>query len=352
MLEHNNLLESLIIFWDTLFKVMKLKNKKLDDKVSVIGSFPYLTGNIKQTIKFWLSVQRNNGVDYPCVQSDMIEMFLNDPNVNGLSQSNGRWAIDFDQLRVSGPVQHQYLKIIQQTAKEIDYKPLGFVIPVTGPFTLGERIILPNTEMSLLRFPSLIEEFNKRIVVPIVKYYNQCFENCIIRIDEPIVQSGILTGSGIGKFNLDSEFVKETWLEILKEISPKNTSGIHVCGDILSVSIILEDLPHLTILSHEFFTTDDPYGRNINCYDKKHLQRNDMMIGFGCVNSKSLSIESVHDIDLRMRKGVEKFGRENIHLNPACGFGGLATMGLSMTELKELITKKLRLVDYARNLDY
>lgn len=331
---------------------MKLKYKKLDDKVSVIGSFPYLTGNINQTIKTWLEVQRDTGVDYPCVQPDMIEMFLNDPNVNGVSPSNGRWTIDFDQLRVSSPVQHRYLKMIQQIAKEIDYKPYGFVIPVTGPFTLGERIILSNTDMSLLHFPSLIEEFNKRIVIPIVKYYNQFFEGCIIRIDEPTAQSGILTGSGIGRFDLNSEFVKGIWLEILKEITSKNTSGIHICGDVMSVSIILEDLPPRTILSHEFFTTDDPYGRNINCYDKKHLQRNDLMIGFGCVSSKSLNVESIRDIDLRMRKGVEKFGRENIHLNPACGFGGIDSNGLTMTKLKEVITKKLRLVDYARNLKF
>jgi hypothetical protein len=352
VLEQNNLFKNRIIFWDKLFKVINLKNKKLDDKVSVIGSFPFLTGNIDQTIRTWLEVQKDAAVDYPCVQPDMIEMFLNDSNVNGVSPSNGRWTIDFDQLRVSGPVQHRYLNLIQQIAKEIDYKPCGFMIPVTGTFTLCERIVLPNTDMSLLHFPSLIEEFNKRVVIPIVKYYNQFFENCIIRIDEPIAQSGFLTGSGVGRFDLDSEFVKGIWLEILKEITSKNTSGIHVCGDIGSVSIVLEDLVPCQILSHEFFTKDDPYGRNINCYNKTRLQRNDMMIGFGCVNSKSLSTESIRDIDLRMRKGIEKFGRENIHLNPACGFGGLASTGLTMTELKEVITKKLSLVDYARNLKF
>jgi len=339
-------------FLDKRFKVMKLKDKRMDDKVSVIGSFPYLTRNICLTIKTWLEVQRDTGVDYPCVQPDMIEMFLNDPNVNGVPPTNGRWTIDFDQLSVSGPVQHQYLNMIQQIAKEINYEPHGFVIPVTGPFTLGERIVLSNTEMSLLRFPSLIEEFNKRVVIPIVKYYNQFFENCIIRIDEPIAQSGFLTGSGVGRFDLDSEFVKGIWLEILKEITSKNTRGIHVCGDMRSISIVLEDLTPHTILSHEFFTTDDPYGRNINYYDKKRLQKNDMIIGFGCVSSKSLKIESNREIDLRMRKGVEKFGRENIHLNPACGFGGLTSTDLTMIELKEVIAKKLSLVDYARNLKF
>jgi methionine synthase II (cobalamin-independent) len=352
VLEHNNQFKSRKIFWYKLSKVISLKNKKLDEKFSVIGSFPYLTRDIDQTIKSWLEVQRDTGVDYPCVQPDMVEMFLNDPNVNGVYPSNGRWTIDFGQLRVSGPVQHQYLKLIQQIAEEIDYKPHGFVIPVTGPFTLGERIVLPNTEMSLLHYPSLIEEFNKRVVIPIVKYYNQFFENCIIRIDEPTAQSGFLTGSGVGRFDLDSEFVKGIWLEILKEITSRNISGIHVCGDIRSVSIVLEDLAPRTILSHEFFTVDDPHGRNINCYDKKRLQRKDMMIGFGCVNSKSLNIESDRDIDLRMRKGVEKFGRENIHLNPACGFGGLASTGLTMTEIKKVISKKLSLVSYARNLKF
>ena len=332
--------------------MINLKNIKLDDKVSVIGSFPFLIGNFDQTIKVWLEVQRDAAVDYPCVQPDMIEMFLNDSNVNGISPSNGRWTIDFDQLKVTSPVQLRYLHLIQQIAKEINYTPFGFVIPVTGPFTLCERIVLLNTEISLLHFPSLIEEFNKRVVIPIVKYYNQFFENCIIRIDEPIAQSGFLTGSGVGRFDLDSEFVEGIWLEILKEITSKNTSGILVCGDISSISIVLENLAPRTILSHEFFTKDDPYGRNINCYDKKRLQRKDMMIGFGCVSSKSLNIESIRDIDLRMRKGVEKFGRENIHLNPACGFGGLASTGLTITELKEVITKKLSLVNYARNLKF
>ena len=330
--------------------MINLKNTKLNDKVSVIGSFPFLTENINQTIKTWLKIQSDTAVDYPCVQPDMIEMFLNDSNVNGVSKSNGRWAIDFDQLKVTGPVQHLYLNMIQQITKEIDYTPYGFVIPITGPFTLCERIVLPNTDISLLNFPSLIEDFNKRVVIPIVKYYNQFFENCIIRIDEPIAQSGFLTGSGVGRFNLDSEFVKRIWLEILEEITSKNTSGIHVCGDIGSISIVLEDLVPCTILSHEFFTKDDPYDRNINCYSRKRLQRKDMIIGFGCVSSKSLNIESLRDIDLRMRKGVDKFGRENIHLNPACGFGGLASTGLTMTELRGIITKKLSLVDYARNL--
>ncbi len=324
----------------------------MDDKVSVIGSFPYLTGDINQTIKTWLEVQRDTGVDYPCVQPDMIEMFLNDQNVNGISPTNGRWTIDFDQLNVSCPVQHQYLKIIQQITNEINYEPHGFVIPVTGPFTLGERIVIPNTDMSLLNFPSLIEEFNKKVVIPIVKYYNQFFENCIIRIDEPTAQSGLLTGSGVGRFDLDSKFIKEIWLTILKEITYKNTPGIHICGDIRSISLVLEDLSPHTILSHEFFTKDDPYGRNINCYDKKNLQKNDLLIGFGCVSSKSLNIESDREIDLRMRKGIEKFGRENIHLNPACGFGGLTSSDITVIELKEVITKKLRLVDYARHLKF
>ena len=322
------------------------------DKVSVIGSFPYVTGDIYQAIKTWLEVQRDTGVDYPCVQPGMIEMFLNDENVNGISPTNGRWAIDFDQLHVSDPVQHQYLKIIQQITNEINYKPHGYVIPVTGPFTLGERIVLPNTDMSLLHFPSLIEEFNKKVIIPIVKYYNQFFEHCIIRIDEPTAQSGILTGSGVGRFDLDSEFIREIWFKILKEITSKNIPGIHVCGDIRSVSIVLEDLSPCTILSHEFFTKDDPYGQNINCYNKKRLQKNDMMIGFGCISSKSLSFESDREVELRMRKGVEKFGRDNIHLNPACGFGGLTSSDLTMIELKEVITKKLRLVDYARNIKF
>jgi len=324
----------------------------MDNKVSVIGSFPYLAGDIDQTLKTWLEVQRDTGVDYPCVQPDMIEMFLNDPNVNGISPTNGRWSINFDQLNVSGPVQHQYLKMIQQIANEINYEPCGFLIPVTGPFTLGERIVLPNTDISLLHFPSLIEEFNKKIIIPIVKYYNQFFEDCIIRIDEPTAQSGILTGSGVGRFDLDSDFIKEIWLKILKEITSKNTPGIHVCGDIRSISIVLEDLSPHTILSHEFFTTDDPNGRNINYYNKKRLQKNELMIGFGCVSSKSLSIESTQEVILRMRKGVEKFGREKIHLNPACGFGGLASTGNTMADLKEVITKKLTLVDYARNLKF
>lgn len=325
--------------------------EKLPHQISVIGSFPfemeigypYDPEDLRPEFKRWLEIQKKARVDFPCVQPHMVHMFLTDPNVEGLKRTNGGYELtDPSELNVRGPVQTEYLKLLQEIAEEIDYSPSGLVVPTTGPFTLSTNISIGGRK--LITLEEGVRMVAEKLVSPILKYYSSEFDGFIIRQDEPGASRDSLTSGGVYRGSgFETNFLIEIWNQTHNQINPDNNiPAFHSCGPIGSLPIVLRKVYHLKLFSHEFFTAVGQ--KNLAKYSPENLEGR--LLGYGIVENSS-DIESKKEIDRRMQIGINKYGREKLHVHPSCGFGGLSGL---LEELEEIIFRKLQLVDYARNI--
>jgi len=350
--------------------------ENLHERTSVIGSFPLegvkyplIRKNlnlIRSQLKICLKIQQKANVDYPYVQAGMYDQYLTDPNVSGIERTNGGYVTE-GVFEVTGPVQHDTLKYLQKLASELGYEPVGWLIPVTGPFSFSFQIQLKdsktNSKTRLMNISWGIDAIAEYLVKPIIESYDSEFSNNIIRQDEPIVDDNALTRGGIYmKEGLDESYLVKIWDQTTEAIHPeKNIPALHSCGRIGEVGRLLSKTKYLKLFSHEFFTQVDQKepssssettainSYNMDSYTKEYLEGK--FLGFGIVDSKTLVMETKEEIENYMKTGINKFGRERLHINPGCGFGGHEpTPELPMSELEKRVFKKLQLVDYARNI--
>ncbi len=326
----------------------------LCNEISVLGSFPGFTENPDELAKYWLGVQQAAGVDYPCLQNlfggDMTSMFLDDPGVHGfeLNKEKGRYEL-IDMPKVRATVQHGYLRSLQQIARGIGYTPRGWAIPVTGPFTLAQSIYLPGRDVPLVNDRENREDFIRQLaeglLVPIVEHYDRTFSRGIIRLDEPVADSGNLTGDGAGQYGIDNGYVREILDGILAKIK-NNAAGVHVCGDIGSAAVMLSTLSHAGLLSHDF---SGARRHQLDYYRERDLERNGTVLGLGVVSTASAGVESYEEAKAVYDEACRKFGRERVHLHPSCGFGPfMKSFGLPLEEATERIYRKLSVLDRLR----
>jgi 5-methyltetrahydropteroyltriglutamate--homocysteine methyltransferase len=122
----------------------------------------------------------------------------------------------------------------------------------------------------------------------------------LLQIDEPILSTGI-ADLAVGKQAVE-----------LIASSVRVPTCMHVCGNIANV--IDEILKYnVNVLDFEF--SKNPANLDI-------LSRRDLagrMLGYGCVDSASETVESVHEIRKRIEKGVEYFDPKILLIDPDCG---------------------------------
>lgn len=159
----------------------------------------------------------------------------------------------------------------------------------------------------------------------------------IVTVDEPFL------GSMLGRrilYNYDLGFVVEILDSVLKKIS--NFSAVHVCGTItpLVKKVMLESITD--IIDHEFEGTPT----NLGIYSRQDIEANDKFVAFGCVSSNKADVESVDQIKVSIKRGLDHFG-EHLIVKPDCGFGGL----IGTPSAYEIAIQKLRnMVQAAREL--
>ena len=122
----------------------------------------------------------------------------------------------------------------------------------------------------------------------------------ILQVDEPIFSTGI-ADIGLGR--------KAIELVTGKAGVP---TAMHVCGDISGIVDELLKFP-VDILDFEF--SRNP--KNLGVFGTRDLGRK--MIGFGCVDSTTETVESVGEIRAGIERGIEVFGPGSLLIDPDCG---------------------------------
>ncbi|HJK75105.1 MAG TPA: methionine synthase, partial [Methanocorpusculum sp.] len=138
----------------------------------------------------------------------------------------------------------------------------------------------------------------------------------MIQVDEPILSTGVM----------DIETAKEALKIIFRDI--ETPSCIHTCGRLNTISSEWTRLP-VDVIDFEYSVSPD------NLSDISRHDLRNKKIGCGCVKSSEPEVESVAEIEKRIRSCVEVFGEENILIDPDCGLR-MHTPEVAFAKLKNM----------------
>lgn len=327
-------------------------------KTTVVGSFPLEQSD--ENMRRVLSDQVEAGINFPCYGQllDMNLMFLKplaEENC-GIEIIDGVAWIAGDLKVPKKRITLELLKFAQDyfrknPSKEVD----GIKVPITGPITLSSVTKVSENHLAV-EDPNYILDFCK-IVVELAKWYDKAGAGMIM-VDEPSLGYALRLG-------INQEVLVKAINEPMKAIKSAMPS-IHVCGDVSTVRDILIQ-SEAPILDHSF----KDFPANLKYYSKDILEKNDKMIGFGCVSTNpdpklmlninagkarwTKAVESADEVEKLILEGGKRFGLERLIVNPDCGFGGwkqyfkddmgqiIATEKLkTMTEAARRVRKNLK----------
>ncbi|WML67188.1 MAG: Methionine synthase [Methanoregula sp. SKADARSKE-2] len=122
----------------------------------------------------------------------------------------------------------------------------------------------------------------------------------LIQIDEPMFSTGVA----------DLDVGKQAVELIAKSLTIP--SCMHVCGELSGVIDRILDI-NVNVLDFEFSRNPG----NLDLFRSRDLAGR--MIGFGCVDSTTDTVEKVAEIRARIEEGIEVFGPEAMLIDPDCG---------------------------------
>lgn len=274
---------------------------------------PYLPGVFQA-----LRLQDKVGIDYPSYgqPQDMCSMFLGYLVGHGLEYNKKFQVVGDIEIPKTVPA-IEYLQVAQ---KYFSFK--GIKMPLTGPITLAATVKVG--DKSAIEYPEIVEKLAE--FVSHIAYHYDKGGAAIICIDEPSLVYGLYVG-------MEPEFCTEMINTTVKGIHHAVPST-HVCGQLnTNITDILLST-NVVLLDHEFAAIPG----NLEMYSKDVLESRGKLLGYGCVISNvepSLLIEIQKDgdwqkvvepvslIKKRITEGINRWGKENIILDPDCGFGGL-----------------------------
>lgn len=264
---------------------------------TVVGSYPVITKkpeSFLEKIKDILGIydeysyaieravldQLSAGIDILSdgqVRGDMVEIFVS--NLYG-----------FEGKRVIGRIEHVnpiILNDIKLTKKIIDKhsKEKGVKGILTGPCTIASSVKVENY-YSDNKDESLIYDLANALKKEAESIQDHV---SMIQIDEPILSTGI--------YELDT--AKRAIKRITENL--KVPVAMHVCGKVVDVFEELNTF-NVDILDHEFASNR----KNLDV-----LEQTNKKIGFGCINTKSKSVESLDKIKGLLNEGLEILKNNN-----------------------------------------
>ena len=292
------------------------------DKVlatTVVGSYPVVRGGgllslldpLRPSVQIAVADQIQAGIDIISdgqVRGDMIRAFTAKlPGIKG--------------QEVIGKVQPASAPITVRDTKYALSKAKRVKGIITGPSTLahGLHISTPmyrtKGELALDLAAALVVEATSLEAAGVT----------LLQIDEPIFSTGIADLS-IGKQAIE-----------MITTSLRIPTCMHVCGDL---SGVIDEILRIPVHVLDFEFSKNP--ANIALVSSREL--GGRMIGFGCVDSTTDTVESVAEIKKRIEKGVEAFGARTLLLDPDCGMR-MRTRDAAFAKLKNMVeaAKEVRL---------
>jgi len=259
---------------------------------TVVGSYPVV---IKEPENLWEKIldifniydrykyaieravrdQINAGIDILSdgqVRGDMVEIF-----VNGLYGFEGKRVIG--KVEFVEPITLKDIKFVKKILSKYSKEDKGIKGIITGPCTIAGSVRVEDYYTDN-RDETLIYDLAnalKREVESIQDYVS------MIQIDEPILSTGL--------YDLDT--ARRAIKRICENL--KVPVVLHVCGD---VSKIFQELNtfNVDILDHEFASNR----KNLDI-----LEGINKKVGFGCINTKVKSVESIDKVKDLLGEGLE-----------------------------------------------
>jgi 5-methyltetrahydropteroyltriglutamate--homocysteine methyltransferase len=267
-------------------------------ETSVIGSYPVTIDRVDLIKKYFenkpiswdnniisaVNDMKNAGLDYISdgqTRDSFIQIFtrkLNGCRIRSRSEVIGK-------IEYENPITLNDLKLIRNLL--INKKIIGVL---TGPFTLAKSCI------------NMFYEDEKELCFDFAFALNKEARNIqdivdMISIDEPFFSNEL------------PDYATDLLKIVTKDISC--ITRLHCCGDVSKIVPDLLDFP-VDILSNEFKAKPKLF----EVFKEHSITKN---ICLGSVRSDNIKIESVDDILIHVRKGLEYFGDRIIQISPDCG---------------------------------
>jgi len=175
---------------------------------------------------------------------------------------------------------------------------------VTGPVTLAFSSILETKVYSGYRDRTLYTDLSNALL-GIAKELEKAGARHF-QIDEPFFSVG-------APMDLAQEAVEAVATQLHGEMA------LHVCGDVSNVFDRLLSFKGVRILSHGFAGTPG----NLALVTREKLEKAEKLLGFGCVDSASETVEDEAAVAAILRRGVGLAGKQNLVVHPDCGLRAL-----------------------------
>ncbi len=191
---------------------------------------------------------------------------------------------------------------------------------ITGPSTMARSLKIEKSP-----YKDRVENLIMDLAV-VLRYEAKKLEQnkaVAVQIDEPVFSTGT------ADLTVGIEAVEFIAKQLNIPVS------LHVCGDVRDIFIDLLDVRHVDYLDHEF--AGNP--KNLDLLELDEIRQSGKKIGFGCIDTKTSSVEDVDFIYDLIKLAVSRLGKENIILDPDCGMR-LLHRDVAFKKLKNLVTAK------------
>ena len=267
---------------------------------TVVGSYP--TGitvqseeDARRAIEIAVNDQVKAGISVISdgqVRADMVGIFA--LNMRGYRNEGGRYHISG---HIEAPDTPATVKDYLYAKKVAGGKAVVKGI-VTGPTTMAKSSVVDKTSpYKSTSDPELIYDLAYAQATEVRALAKAGAD--IIQIDEPF-------------FSVDADL--ETGIRAVNIVAKAaETPVMHVCGDIRPIFKKLLEA-NVRVLDHEFAIS-----KNLEAMDRELIEAHGKIIGYGCLDTKSNTVESVEHVEASIRQAIEKIGKKNLWIDPDCG---------------------------------
>jgi 5-methyltetrahydropteroyltriglutamate--homocysteine methyltransferase len=235
------------------------------------------------------------------VRGDMIGSYV--ARIPGFHQlDDGSWEIEDALDQPSGPIAAPDYLLAQRIAGErATVKGV-----VTGPVTLALATrVGPTAPYVGSTDPTLILRLAEILAHEVAALVAAGAE--VVQVDEPVL------GSALGT-RVAAELVENA----LRDMAALPACPVlHVCGDVRAI------VPELLALPFAALDIEGTVADNLSAVDPDELEFSGMRLAYGCVDTRSNSVETVAQARSRIEAAVKSVGLERVWVSPDCGLSTL-----------------------------